>query len=99
MDITLLLSTSVISEYFLLVFDAFYYWSCFHLRYICSIDVLPDDQENESSLDTWYFYQDITYECIHAFYATADADEEEVILLKKGTVGSEYDNDFNDGED
>jgi hypothetical protein len=28
-----------------------------------------------------------------------DADEEEVILREKGTVESEYDNDFDDGED
>jgi hypothetical protein len=34
-----------------------------------------------------------------AFYATADADEEDVILYEKGTVESEYDNEFNDGED
>jgi hypothetical protein len=33
------------------------------------------------------------------FYATADADEEDVILREKGTVESEYDNEFNDGED
>jgi hypothetical protein len=44
-------------------------------------------------------HQDITYDCIHTLYATADADEEYVILHEKGTVESEYDNDFNDGED
>jgi hypothetical protein len=44
-------------------------------------------------------HQDITYESIRAFYATADEDEEDVILLEKGTVESEYDNQFNDGED
>ncbi len=44
-------------------------------------------------------HQDITYECIRAFYATADADEEVVILCEKGTVESEYDNEFNDRED
>ncbi len=44
-------------------------------------------------------HQDITYESIRAFYATADADEEDVILREKGTVESEYDNEFNDGED
>ncbi len=44
-------------------------------------------------------HQDITYECIRAFYATADADEEDVILREKGTVESEYDNEFDDGED
>jgi hypothetical protein len=33
------------------------------------------------------------------YYATANADEEEVILRKKGTVESEYDDDFDDGED
>ncbi len=44
-------------------------------------------------------HQDITYESIHAFYATADADEEDVILRQKGTVESEYDSEFNDGED
>jgi hypothetical protein len=60
---------------------------------------LPDDQEDNSSWDTWYLHQDITYECIRAFYATADADEEDVILREKGTVESEYDNNFDDGED
>ncbi len=44
-------------------------------------------------------HQDTTYECISAFYATADADEEDVILCEKGTVESEYDDEFNDGED
>jgi hypothetical protein len=44
-------------------------------------------------------HQDITYECICAFYATADADEEDVILHEKGTVESKYYNDFNDGDD
>ena len=46
-------------------------------------------------------HQDITYESIRAFYATADADEEDVILCEKGTVAvkSEYDDEFNDGED
>jgi hypothetical protein len=39
-------------------------------------------------------HQDITYECIRTFYATADADEEAVILHEKGTVESEYDDDF-----
>ncbi len=33
------------------------------------------------------------------FYATADEDEEDVIFHEKGTVESEYDNEFNDGED
>ena len=32
-------------------------------------------------------------------YATADADEEDVILHEKGTVESEYENNFDDGED
>jgi hypothetical protein len=50
---------------------------------------LPDDQEDDSSWDTWYLHQDITYECI-SFYATAHADEEDVILFEKGTVESEY---------
>jgi hypothetical protein len=71
----------------------------FPLTNICSIDVLPDDQEDVSSWDTWYFHQDITYECTRVFYATADTDEEDVILHEKGTVESEYDNDFDDGED
>jgi hypothetical protein len=44
-------------------------------------------------------HQDITYECIHVFYAAADADEEDVILHKKGTVESGYDNEFDVGED
>ncbi len=44
-------------------------------------------------------HQGITYESICAFYATADADEEDVILGEKGTVESEYDDEFNDGED
>ena len=61
--------------------------------------LMPDDQEDNSSWDTWYLHQDITYESIHAFYATADADEEDVILCEKGTVESEYDDEFNDEED
>ncbi len=44
-------------------------------------------------------HQDITYEYICAFDAIADADEEDVILREKGTVESEYDDDFDDGED
>jgi hypothetical protein len=44
-------------------------------------------------------HQDITYECIRAFYATADADEEDVILCEKGTVESEYDNGLDNGEE
>jgi hypothetical protein len=32
------------------------------------------------------------------FCATADADEEDVILHEKRTVESEYDDDFDDGE-
>jgi hypothetical protein len=101
MDITLLLSTSIISEcYFVgIYFNAFHDWSCLHLCYICSIDRCPDDQEDVSSWDTWYFHQDITYECICAFYATADADEEEIILREKGTGESGYDNGFGDGDD
>ena len=60
---------------------------------------MPDDQEDNSSWDTWYLHQDITYECIRAFYATADADDKDVILREKGTVESEYDNELDDGED
>jgi hypothetical protein len=44
-------------------------------------------------------HQDITYESICSFYATVDADEENVILHEKGIVESEYDDEFNDGED
>jgi hypothetical protein len=33
----------------------------------------------------------MTYECIRAFYATADADEEDIILHDKGTVESKLD--------
>jgi hypothetical protein len=44
-------------------------------------------------------HQDITYECIRVFYATADADEEDVILHEMGTVESEYDDELDDGED
>ncbi len=44
-------------------------------------------------------HQDITYESIRAFYATADEDEEDVILHEKGTVESEYEYEFNDEED
>jgi hypothetical protein len=36
---------------------------------------------------------------LSVFYATADADEEDVTLREEGTVESEYDNEFNDGED
>ena len=44
-------------------------------------------------------HQDITYESICAFYASADEDEEDVILREKGTVESEYDDDLDDGDD
>jgi hypothetical protein len=44
-------------------------------------------------------HQDITYECICTFYATADADEKDVILREKRTAKSEYDDTFDDGED
>jgi hypothetical protein len=44
------------------------------------------------------FSSGITYECIRAFYATADADDEEIILREKGTVKSEYEDDFADGD-
>jgi hypothetical protein len=54
---------------------------------------LPDDQEDNSSWDTWYLHQDITYESICAFFATADADEEDVILREKRTAESEYDDE------
>ncbi len=57
---------------------------------MCSLDVHPDDQEDNSSWDTWYLHQDITHECIRAYYVTIDSDEEDVILRKKGTVESEY---------
>jgi hypothetical protein len=43
-------------------------------------------------------HQEITYEYISSFYATADADEEEIILREKGTVESEYEDDFADGD-
>ncbi len=44
-------------------------------------------------------HQDITYECIRAYDSTVNSDEEDVILCKKGTVESEYDNDLDDGDD
>ncbi len=44
-------------------------------------------------------HQDITYECIQTFYATADANEESVILHEKGTVESEYDDELDGGDD
>jgi hypothetical protein len=44
-------------------------------------------------------HQDITYECIRAYYVTADADEEDDFLREKGTVEREYDDDSDDGED
>ncbi len=38
--------------------------------------------------------------CIRiSLYATADADEEDIIFCEKGTVESEYDDEFNHGED
>jgi hypothetical protein len=52
---------------------------------------LPDEQKDNSSWDTWFCHQDIVYECIRAFYATADADNEDVILREKRTVESELD--------
>jgi hypothetical protein len=56
-------------------------------------------KKDNFSWDTWFLHQDITYECIRAFYAAADADEEDLVLHEKGTVESEFDNDFDDGED
>jgi hypothetical protein len=50
-------------------------------------------------LQYWYLHQDITYECIRAFYATVDADEGDVVLREKGIVESAYDDEFDDGED
>jgi hypothetical protein len=44
-------------------------------------------------------HQDITYECICAYYAIINSDEEDVIFLKKGTVESEYYDDLDDGDD
>jgi hypothetical protein len=44
-------------------------------------------------------HQDIIYECFHAFYATADANEEDVIFNEKGTVKSEYEDELDDGDD
>ncbi len=44
-------------------------------------------------------HQDITYECIRAYYATINSDEEDVILQEKGTVESEYDDDLDDDKD
>jgi hypothetical protein len=44
-------------------------------------------------------HQDITYECIRAYYTTVNSDEEDVILRKKGTVESEYDDYLDDGDD
>jgi hypothetical protein len=41
----------------------------------------------------------VSNESIHAFYATTDANEEDVILHEKGTVESEYGDEFNDWED
>jgi hypothetical protein len=95
MVITLLLSMSITSEYYFvgIYFNTFHYWSCFY------IDKCPDDQEDVSSWETWYCYWEITYECIRAFYATADADEEKMILHEKENVESKYDNYFADGDD
>ncbi len=39
------------------------------------------------------------YECIRVFYATANANEEDVFFCEKGTIESEHDDDFDDGED
>jgi hypothetical protein len=60
---------------------------------------LPNEQEDLNFWDTWYCHQDITNECIRVHYATADADEDDVILREKGTVESECDNDLIYGED
>jgi hypothetical protein len=95
MYITLSLSTSILSEYYFvgIYFNAFHYLSCF-----CSNNKCPDDQEDSSSWDTWYLHQEITYECICASYATADADEEDIILHEEGSVESEYEDDFAHGD-
>jgi hypothetical protein len=44
-------------------------------------------------------HQDITFECIRAYYATIDSDEEGVILQEKRTVESEYEDDLDDDKD
>jgi hypothetical protein len=101
MHITLLLSTSIMSEYFLLVYTLMH--SIVGYVFI----------NNTSAVLTYYLMikriiplgilgiciRNITCECIRVFYATADADEEDVFFYEKGTEESEYDNDFDDGED
>ncbi len=100
MDMTLLLSTSIMSEYFVLVYTLMHsIIGRVSTNVTSAVYKCPDDLEEVSSWDTWYFYQDITYECICAFYATADADEEEIILHEKETIESEYHDDFGDGDD
>jgi hypothetical protein len=73
---------------------------------ICTIDDIATTvgsvsfaKSTRNMLITWYLYQDITYECIRAYYATVNSDEEDVILRKKGTVESEYDDDLDDGKE
>jgi hypothetical protein len=88
------------SEYFLLVYTLMHsIIGHVLINNTSGLLTLPDDQEDNSSWDTWYLHQDITYEYIRAFYATAHADEEDIILHEKGTVESEYDTELDDGED
>ena len=88
MDITLLLSMSIMSEHFLLVYTLMHsiigHVSINDTSAVLTYCLIIDNQEDNSSWDTWYLHQDITYECICMFYATADADEEDVILHEKG---------------
>jgi hypothetical protein len=50
MDITLLLSTSITSEYFSLVYTLTHsFIGHVSISFICSVDLGPDDQDNVSS--------------------------------------------------
>jgi len=71
------------------------YSSHISLCLLFSVDECPDDQENASSWDTWFLDSDITYTCIHQYIDTDAGKEENVAIMEKGTIESDYEDDEN----
>jgi hypothetical protein len=60
-----------------------------------SVNESPDDQEDVSSWDTWFLDSDITHTCIRQYYETDAGREENVAIMEKGTIESDYEDDDN----
>ena len=71
------------------------YSSHISLCYLFSVNECPDDQEDASSWDTWFLDSDITYTCIRQYYDTDAGQEENVAIMEKGTIESDYEDDKN----